>query len=170
MFPLAREEEKSNELPNLSRPALALIVMMAAFAISSCGDEGGDASRAEFARGADAACALANKRLDLFGEGNPDPDERLQQIRGVSQALDDAVEQLDGLETPGGEDGERAAKLVASLSEEARVVKPVLKLLDRAVRDKDMRAVEEARRRLEGIDEQKSNRLARELGADECAT
>jgi len=31
------------------------------------------------------------------------------------------------------------------------------------------RRMEAARRRLEGIDEQKSNRLARELGADECA-
>lgn len=50
------------------------------------------------------------------------------------------------------------------------MVRPVLKLLDRAVRDKDMRAVDAARRRLEAIDERKSNRLARELGADECAT
>lgn len=49
------------------------------------------------------------------------------------------------------------------------MVRPVLKLLDRAVRDKDKRAVEEARQRLEGIDEQRSKRLARELGADACA-
>lgn len=69
---------------------------------------------------------------------------------------------------PGGEDGERAEQLVEALSDEAQAIKPILEQLDQAVRDDDAQALNEARQRLEEVDEREADRLARELGADRC--
>lgn len=92
----------------------------------------------------------------------------MQQIAGVDQALDDGVEDLEALETPGGEDGERAEQLVEALSNEAQAIKPILGRLEQAVREDDPQALNEASQRLGQINEREANRLARELGADRC--
>ncbi len=60
---------------------------------------------------------------------------------------------LEALETPGGEDGDRAEQLVEALSVEAQEIKSGLSDLDRAVREQDEQAIQSAVQRVEQIDD-----------------
>jgi hypothetical protein len=153
--------------PRMTRLAAVLLGLLA-FALASCG--GDDAPSGEdFAERASEICREAERSLENVAEGVRSPEELAGAVDRVIQESRNAVEELDELERPEGEAGERAQEFVdASRREIEGKGIPVLEDLRDALENDDQQAAQEAAQRLQQIDSSQSNRAARAVGADAC--
>jgi len=152
----------------LSRSRVAALALCAPLALAACG---GGVSKEDYAEDLDAICADIEEQTQEIGQVQPgDPDELSRQLDELREAIRSGIDRMRGIERPDGEDGERAEEYVDRLEQafEEQVV-PALEDLETAVRAGDTRRIREAAQQLQAIDEEDTQELARELGADECA-
>jgi hypothetical protein len=160
----------------MTRLAPILLILLAFTAASCDGDDApsGDADDAptqqEFAKQANEVCRQAERSLDNVAEDADEPEDIVAAIDDVIEESRKAVSELEGLERPAGEAGERAEEFVdATRTEIHDEGIPALEQLRDAVESEDQGAIQEAAVRLQGIDSSASNTAARELGATDCA-
>jgi hypothetical protein len=148
-------------------PILACLLTVA---LAACG--GDDApSREEFADRASEICRQAERSAENLGEGAQSRQEIAEAVDQVIEESRDAVDELADLERPEGEAGEAAERFVeATRTQIVDEGIPVLEDLRDAVEQNDAQAAQEASDRLDAIDTEASDRAARELGADACAS
>jgi hypothetical protein len=157
--------------PGMTRLAPVLLTLLA-FAIASCG--GGDddeaPSQADFAKRANQICRQAEEALNNVGQEAETPQDIIDAVDEVIAESRDAVDELDGLDRPEGDAGQRVEEFVeATRTEIEDEGIPALEELRGAIENQDQQAVERAAARLQNIDSSDSNRAARAIGADECA-
>ena len=147
---------------------LAVVSVAGSLALVACG--GDDApSREEFAREADRICADFEKASDSLGSP-----ESVAEIAPFAQKasgeIDKVIKRLDELETPSGEDGEKADRFIAAVKADAAgKIKPALAEMKTAAKKKDEKGVVAAAEKIQKIDTSKSDDLARQAGARGCA-
>ena len=142
-------------------------VLLLALALAACGG----VSREDYAKDLDDVCTDIEEKTEEIGRSEVDnPGEVSAQLDDIRAAIREGIERMKDLERPDGDDGELATEYVAKLEETLnRQVLPALEDLDQAVGAKDEDKIRAAATRLQEIDEEETDRLARELGADECA-
>jgi hypothetical protein len=140
-----------------------LLVPLAALAVACGGGGGGDRlSREELQSRVNAICAKIDRRLQALGE--PESiDEVAEFARKATRLAQDGVAELRALEPP--EDDER--QYDRFLAEGDRVV-ALSRRLERAAREADSEALEQILQEARDSEE-RSDRVARNLGFDECA-
>ena len=144
--------------------------MLLSGALVACG--GDDApSKEEFAQNADKVCADVEDRFQQLDNADPDSLKELESMIGDIKSTGDAgIKRLEGLERPDGDAGKQAEEFVsATKSEWNEQAVPALDELTKAARDKDEVALRSAVRKLDALQNTPSEKIAEDLGADECA-
>ena len=143
--------------------ALLLSVLL----LAACGG----VSKEDYAADLDEICVDIEKTTEEIGQAEvSNPSELSAQLDDIRKAIQDGIERMKDLERPDGEDGDTAEEYVTKLEETLnKEVLPALDDLEKAVAAKDQEAIRAAATRLQGIDEEETDRLAAELGADKCA-
>jgi hypothetical protein len=152
--------------------ALAALLLAAACIVAACGDSGDDApSRAEFAQNADSICADVEKDINTLDKVNPEtPAELANLIDQLKAKFNDGVDRLAALERPSGDDGKTAEEFVTALqSEFEEQAIPALDALEQAAKEQDRAKLRAAARKLDALEDTRSEDLARKLGAKKCA-
>jgi hypothetical protein len=147
-----------------------LALLLAAFALPACGGDDG-VSREDYADQVDRVCDQAERELnDLDVRGARTSAEVTSLLDDVIVKSRAAVDRLRALERPGGDVGETAERFVNTLQREFEdQALPALEDLRRAIRTGDRARAADAADRLSGLENARSDRFARELGADHCA-
>jgi hypothetical protein len=149
----------------LSRTAAFLL--LAALLLGACGG----VSKDDYAEDLNDVCTDIEEKTQEIGEAEvSNPAELSSQLDDIRTAIRDGIERMKDLEKPDGEDGDTAeeyvTKLEQTLNEE---VLPALDDLEEAVLAKNQKQIQAAATRLQGIDEEETDQLAAELGADQCS-
>ena len=146
---------------------LAPFLLLSALLLAACGG----VSKEDYAKDLDEVCVDIEKTTEEIGQAQvSNPSELSAQLDDIRKAIQDGIERMKDLERPDGDDGETAEQYVTKLEQTLnREVLPALDDLEKAVVAKDQGAIRAAATRLQGIDEEETDRLAAELGADECA-
>jgi len=149
----------------LSRTAAFLL--LAALLLGACGG----VSKDDYAEDLNDVCTDIEEKTQEIGEAEvSNPAELSAQLDDIRTAIRDGIERMKDLEKPDGEDGDTAeeyvTKLEQTLNEE---VLPALDDLEEAVLAKDQKQIQAAATRLQRIDEEETDQLAAELGADQCS-
>jgi hypothetical protein len=153
--------------------AAALALALAAIALPACsGDDDGGVSRQDYAKQLDKICDDAERELQALDLGSAKTaaqvTARLDRVIAKSQA---AVDRMKALEPPGGEARKTAERFVNTLEREfEKDALPALDDLRAAIMNGDRAAAADAADRLGKLENAQSDRLARQLGADSCAT
>jgi hypothetical protein len=147
-----------------------LALLLAALALPACGGDDG-ISREDYVHQVDRVCDQAERELnelDVRGaRTSAEVTSLLDEVIVKSRA---AVDRLRALERPGGDAGETAKRFVNTLQREFEdQALPALEDLRRAIRTGDRASAADAADRLSGLENARSDRFARELGADHCA-
>jgi hypothetical protein len=161
-----------------ARGLFVLVAVAATGGVASCGGGGsggggGDApSKQEFARNADKICADVEQRVSDLNKVKPRSLSDLTHfIERLKDAVSDGVTRLQALERPSGEAGRTARQFTDALDREyQRQVLPALNQLEKAVADRDEKALQVASRKLQATQSRESDRLASALGATKCAS
>jgi hypothetical protein len=162
-------------MPSAGKGVVALL--LAALVLPACGGgddgDGGDrVPREHYAQQVSEVCADVERELSELG--NADPETSAE----VTDLFDDviaksraALSRLKALERPSGDAGETADRFVETLEREFEAqALPALEDLGDAIRSGNREAAANAAERLARLENTESGRLARELGADACAT
>lgn len=147
---------------------LPLAFVLASLGLVACG--GGDApSREEFVTEAERICRDAEKEIAKIGESASSPEAVGDAIDKVIAKSREAADELVDLERPEGDAGETAERFTEGFRQELNdKLVPALEKLQRALRDKDAQAAQEAATELQALESSESDRFARELGARAC--
>ena len=150
------------------RSRTAAAVTAAVAVLAGCG---GGVSKEDYAQDLDEICSELEEQLESIGRIEPDnPSELSSQLDKVRNAIDGGIQDLKGIERPDGEVGETGQEYVESLeSTFQEQFLPALEQLEEAVKTKDRVKIRAAATRLQSLDEERTEELARDLGADECA-
>ncbi len=150
------------------RTIAAAILLPSALALGACG---GGVSKEDYAQDLDEVCSVIEKRTESIGQGQAsNPAELSKQLDELRRTIRDGIERMRDIERPDGEDGEKAQEYVDELEQALDgELLPALEDLEQAVRAKDQTKIRAAAARLESVDEEKTDQLARDLGADDCA-
>jgi hypothetical protein len=147
--------------------AAPLILIVLSLGLVACG--GDDApSKADFAASAEKICKDAEKQLRGLGESR----SRAEVAKSIEKAVDatqTSVDELQDLELPEGAAGDQAKQFVDAIESEIDKGVPALEDLGEAIKTNDDKAAQDAYRRLQGIENADSDKLARELGIEGCA-
>jgi hypothetical protein len=154
-------------MTGLPRSVAAVVFLPAALALSACGG----VSREDYAQDLDEICADIEKKTEEIGQTEvSNPNELSAQLDDIRSAIQNGIERMKDIERPDGDDGDTAEEYVSKLEQTLnQQVLPALDDLEQAVLAKDQEKIRAAATRLQGIDEEETDRLAEELGADECA-
>ena len=142
-------------------------LLLSALLLAACGG----VSKEDYAADLDEICVDIEKTTEEIGQAEvSNPSELSAQLDDIRKAIQDGIERMKDLERPDGEDGDTAEEYVTKLEETLnKQVLPALDDLEKAVVAKDQEAIRAAATRLQGIDEEQTDQLAAELGADKCA-
>jgi hypothetical protein len=153
---------------SISRALFAGVV--ASLAVASCGGDSGP-SKEDYAQDLDKVCASVEDRFQRLQEVDPESVSELERmIDDMKSAGDAAIVKMEDLERPDGEAGEQAQQYLAAQRKEWKEqAVPALDQLVEAARKKDELALRSAVRKLDALQNPPSERIATELGADECA-
>lgn len=146
---------------------MTVLLLPALLALGACGG----VSREDYAEDLNEICTDIEEQTERIGQAQAgSPEELSTQLGEIRSAIRDGIDRMKDLERPEGDDGERAEEYVNRLETtlEEEVV-PALDELEQAVREEDEERIAAAAQRLQGIDEEETQELARDLGADECA-
>ena len=162
-------------MPSAGKGVVALL--LAALVLPACGGgddgDGGDrVSREDYAQQVSEVCADVERELSELSIADPETSAE------VSDVFDDviaksraALSRLKALERPSGDADETADRFVETLEREFEAeALPALEDLGDAIRSGNREAAANAAERLARLENTESGRLARELGADACAT
>ena len=145
-----------------------LAILLFGLTLLACG--GDDApSKKEFAKDADRICRDAQKEFEKIGQSAESPEQLADVLDKVIDRSREAADDLVALERPEGGDGDTAKKFVEGFRTELNdKLVPAIEDLKKAVKDKDVQAVQDAAQRLQKLEASESDRYARELGATAC--
>ena len=151
---------------------LSVLLVTSSLALAACGgdDESSSAPSADqFAKDANNICA----DLEKAGEGLREPESVAEIEQFASDAekeIDEAVKRLDDLETPEGEEGEKAQQFIDAIKRDTNEkIKPALQELRNAAQAKDEKAIVAAAEEIQKVDTKEADKLAAEIGARGCA-
>lgn len=146
---------------------ILVLLLPSALALAACGGP----SREEYAEDLNEICAdLEEQAEDISAASPSNPQELSNQVDRTRKATQDALDRLRDLERPGGDDGETAEQYVETVEQNVNEqLLPALDELEQAVQERDEVKLRSAARRLQSIDDEEADRLAEDLGADECA-
>jgi hypothetical protein len=154
-----------------SRIRVSLLATAVAIGLAACGGDGGDGggngdarlSEEEFTRSANAICRKYDGELEALG----DPQTAAEVGEALDEAvpiIEDGVAELRALRPP-----EESEAQYDQMVDAIAATIPVFRRLGDAVADQDRKAAREAIEEGDRID-QNSDRLAREIGLDDCAS
>ena len=146
---------------------LLTILAAPALLLAACGG----VSKEDYAEDLSAVCTDIEAETQKIGEAEvSNPAELSAQLDEIRTAIRGGIARMRDLERPDGEDGDRAEEYIEKLQGtlDGQVL-PALDDLEKAVKAKDQQAIRAAATRLQGVDEEETDRLAKEIGADECA-
>jgi hypothetical protein len=142
--------------------------LVALVLLAGCGGDDGP-SREEFAQNANEVCRDIEQAAQRIGTPE-NPGEIAGFVDEMNRTLDRGVERLKELETPDGDAGEQAERYVDTVEREAdEELKPALQDLREAAERGDQQAIITAAQRVQNVETGESRRLAREIGANDCA-
>jgi cytochrome c556 len=142
----------------------------AVLALAGCG--GSDKpSKDEFAKSAEKVCADLEKQSQELSQSEPDNAQEIVDFtKKARSTAQDAVKKIRALETPEGSDGDKAKEWQAAVTAEAEnQLIPALDKLEQAAQSGDEQAIVKAAQDIQGIEATRSDKLAREIGAEGCA-
>ncbi|HEX2126056.1 MAG TPA: hypothetical protein VHF45_05790 [Thermoleophilaceae bacterium] len=147
----------------------ALAAAVVSLGMGACSDGG---SREDYAERLNEICEdVESKVNELDSTRAETPQEAAALIEDVIAETRRAARRVEGVERPDGDAGEEAERFVRTLQREvAREAIPALEDLRAAVRAQDPFAADEAGDRLRALENSESDRQARRLGAEACAT
>ena len=147
--------------------ALPAALLSCALALGACGG----VSKEDYAKNLDEVCTDIEKKTEEIGRAEvSNPSELSAQLNDIRAAIQGGIERMKDLERPDGEDGETAEEYVTKLEQTLnQEVLPALDELEQAVLAKDQAKIRAAATRLQGVDEEETDRLAQDLGANDCA-
>jgi hypothetical protein len=148
----------------------AALVLSVAVAVLAAGCGGTTApSRADYGKDVDRICATLNDRVEAIRQQSPTTvDGIVAYADKLSKTVDDGVRQLKAVQRPDGEDGAKAKRWLDELQRQADATRPALAALKDAARRRDTAAIQAAVKRIQALDSQKVNQLARDAGARVC--
>jgi hypothetical protein len=145
--------------------AVPSMIAIAAVAVA-CG--GGGASPEEFREQANEICVEGERAVEGLGEPSS-PEQAGEVLDRADETLRGARERLEGLETPGGEEGEQAERYVELFGEQTEQASGAFDGLRGAIESEDPQQVQESVMQLQQLEENEEiDRLARELRLDQC--
>jgi hypothetical protein len=145
--------------------AVPSMIAIAAVAVA-CG--GGGASPEEFREQANEICVEGERAVEGLGEPSS-PEQAGEVLDRADETLRGARERLEGLETPGGEEGEQAERYVELFGEQTEKASGAFDGLRGAIESEDPQQVQESVMQLQQLEENEEiDRLARELQLDQC--
>jgi hypothetical protein len=145
-----------------------IVVALAAFA-TGCGGSSAP-TKATYGKNVDKVCATLDDRVSAIQKKAPQTtDELVAFADDLQKAIDDGVHQLSEVKRPEGTDGDKADAWIKELTRQKdQAIKPALTELKNAAQSKDTAAIQRAVKRIQQVDEQKVDRLARAAGARSC--
>jgi hypothetical protein len=152
------------------RRAACLAAVLGVVVFAAC--DGDDGSTEEYAKRLDRVCTAVERELrELDSTRVESPGETAALIDEVIAKSRQLPRRVKAIDPPEGDDGEVADRFVRTLEREVENdAVPALEDLRDAVSRGDQAAAARAGDRLRGLDNSKSDRYARELGADACAS
>jgi len=145
--------------------AVPSMIAIAAVAVA-CG--GGGASPEEFREQANEICVEGERAVEGLGEPSS-PEQAGEVLDRADETLQGARERLEGLETPGGEEGEQAERYVELFGQQTEQASGAFDGLRGAIESEDPQQVQESVMQLQKLEENKEiDRLARDLQLDKC--
>jgi hypothetical protein len=149
---------------------LSALLLALAFALAACGG-GGGVSKDDYADDLDKVCADIEAKTEEIGQADVSgPAELSAQLDEIRTAIRDGIQRMQDIERPDGEDGELAQEYVTKLEKALETqVLPALDELEKAVKAKDQAGIRAAAAKLQAIDEEETDKIAKELGANGCA-
>ena len=153
-------------MPLHIRP-LGPILLLVCLGLAACGG----VSKEDYAEDLNEVCADIEQKTEEIGQAEvSNPSELSAQLDEIRTAIEDGIARMKDIEQPDGEDGETAEEYVTKLEQTLnQEVLPALDELEKAVVAKDQEKVRAAATRLQEIDEEETDKLAAELGADACS-
>jgi hypothetical protein len=153
------------------RAATALVVAALAVIASGCGGSSAP-SKATYGKEVDRVCATLDDRVSAIQKKAPQTtDELVAFADNLQKVLDDGVRQLSEVKRPDGAAGDKADAWISELTRQKdQAIKPALADLKKAARSKDTAAIQRAVKRIQQVDAQKVNQLARAAGARSCGS
>jgi hypothetical protein len=154
--------------PSWLRSSVVLAALV--WAVAACGGGDDAPSREEFARNADGVCADIERQLKSLNRINPNTPGELSAFLGqLKSRINEGVKRLSELDRPEGDAGKTADEFISTLDDELRnQAIPALDELEAAAKKRDQIKLRAAVRKLDALEETRSDQLARELGADKC--
>jgi hypothetical protein len=146
-----------------------LIVVLLAAIAGGCGGSSAP-SRASYGKEVDRLCATLDDRVSAIQKKAPQTtDELVAFADDLRKVLDDGVRQLSDVKRPDGDAGDKADAWITELTREKdQAIKPALADLKKAAQTKDTAGIQRAVKRIQQVDEQEVDRLARDAGARSC--
>ena len=145
--------------------AVPSMIAIAAVAVA-CG--GGGASPEEFREQANKICVEGERAVEGLGEPSS-PEQAGEVLDRADETLQGARERLEGLETPGGEEGERAERYVELFGQQTEQASGAFDDLRGAIESEDPQQAQESLMQLQQFEENEEiDRLIRELRLDQC--
>ena len=151
-----------------TRSLAATTLLSSALVLGACG---GGVSKEDYAQDLDEVCSDLEEQIEELGQtqatSSAEVADRFDEIRTT---IRDAIERMRDLERPDGEDGDKAEDYVNRVESTVNEqFLPALDELEEAVESKDEAKGRAAATRLQAIDDDETQKLAEDLGADECA-
>jgi hypothetical protein len=154
----------------MTRLRIAAALPLAALAIAGCGGDD-KPTREEFAESANKICQDLEKETTELQKTNPEsPEQFVDLAEKVRSATQETVDEVGDLETPEGDAGEKAQEWKDALKDEAEnELLPALDEFKSAAESGDRQQIAEAAQKLQQVEADRSEKLAEEIGADDCA-
>jgi hypothetical protein len=151
------------------RRTAALAAAVAALGMAACSDGG---SSEDYAERLNEICEDVERKVNELDVTRAEtPEEAAALIDDVIAETRRAARRVQAVERPDGDAGEEAERFARTLEREVdRDAIPALEDLRDAVRAQDPAAADEAGDRLRALENSASDRQARRLGAEACAT
>jgi formate dehydrogenase maturation protein FdhE len=146
-----------------------LIVIPTAVALAAAGCGGSDApTKAEYAKDINKVCKDQKKKFENLKEPKS-LDDISTFAEDIQKTFDDTSTKLEDVKEPSGKAGDQAKEFIAAFKADVdNQVKPKLDAMKQAAEAKQQQKVLAAAQQLQQIETPRTDKLARDLGANEC--
>ena len=157
----------------MTRIATLILALLAiATGLTACGGDDDGVTKKQFADKANAICKSFTETLNTIGQGVDSADKGAAAMDKGVDAAKKALDDINALELPEGDTGETAEEFQKGFEQDVNdVMIPAFEDARDAFKENDIPGAQEASERLQQLSEEnKSGKLASDLGATECAS